>query len=74
MPTDYRRVGVGITASQIYSSKEVNMKRTAISIVLAVLLLTMGLATTLPVGAATEDDIEASIEGGLTTGSVSESK
>ena len=42
------------------------MKRKTISIVLAAaLLLTMGLATTLPVGAATEEDIEDAIERGV---------
>ena len=42
------------------------MKRKIISIVLAAaLLVTMGLATTLPVGAATEEDIEAAIDSGI---------
>jgi hypothetical protein len=42
------------------------MKRKTISIVLAAaLLLTTGLATTLPVGAATEEEIEDSIEAGI---------
>ena len=42
------------------------MKRKTISIVLsAVLLLTMGLATTLPVGAATEEDIQTAIDKGI---------
>ena len=42
------------------------MKRKTISIVLAAaLLVTMGLATTLPVGAATAEEIEDSIEAGI---------
>lgn len=42
------------------------MKRKIISIVLAAaLLLTLGLATTLPVGAATEEDIQTAIDTGL---------
>jgi hypothetical protein len=42
------------------------MKRKTISIVLAaVMLLTMGLATTLPVGAATEEDIQTAIDNGI---------
>jgi hypothetical protein len=56
----------GPLASKVCFDKEVNVKRKAISIVLAAaLLLTMGLATTLPVGAATEDEIEASIAAGI---------
>ena len=42
------------------------MKRKIISIVLAAaLLVTMGLATTLPVGAATEEDIQTAIDKGI---------
>jgi hypothetical protein len=42
------------------------MKRKTISIVLAaVMLLTMGLATTLPVGSATEADIQTAIDNGI---------
>ena len=42
------------------------MKKKTISVVLAaVLLLTMGLTTTLPVGAATEEDIQTAIDKGI---------
>jgi hypothetical protein len=42
------------------------MKRKTISIVMAAaLLITMGLATTLPVGAATEEDIQTAIDKGI---------
>jgi hypothetical protein len=56
----------GPLGSKIYLNKEINMKRKTISIVLAaVMVLTMCLATTLPVGAATEEEIEDSIEAGI---------